>query len=59
MIHFCISVIFNHSGFSRDTRMISGLGTLYDDVHIAEMTGHPETEIRQSVILGLKSFVQT
>jgi hypothetical protein len=37
---------------------ISALGTLYDDVWIAQSTGQSETEIRQAVISTLKSFAE-
>jgi len=36
---------------------ITALGTLYDDVWIAEATGQSETEIRESVISTLKNFL--
>jgi hypothetical protein len=38
---------------------ISGLGTLYDDVWIAQSTGQPEEEIRESVVSMLKGFLQS
>lgn len=37
---------------------ISGLGTLYDDVWVAEATGQDESEIRESVTSFLKTFAQ-
>jgi hypothetical protein len=38
---------------------ISGLGTLYDDVWVAECTGQPEIEIRKSVVSVLKTFLRS
>jgi hypothetical protein len=38
---------------------ISGLGTLYDDVWIAQSAGRSDVEIRESVVSMLKSFLQS
>jgi hypothetical protein len=43
------------AGYSHE---ITALGTLYDDVWIAQSTGQSETNIRQAVISALKSFAE-